>query len=115
MEADKVKALVRESSDYLTSLNHLTSVATLSSASSAGEWGKGEAADAVFLEDAGWHQLQDGTPYVNAKAVSQPAGLDRAGAEKASLALQRRELYFPTTDMIRFTPLFCVCYCASMN
>lgn len=113
MEADKVKALGRDSSDYLSSLNHLTSLATLASASSAGEWGKEEAANTVFR---GCHpQLQDGTQYVNTKAVSQPASLDRVRAERASLALWRRGGYFPTTDMIRFIPLFCVYYCASMN
>lgn len=113
MEADKVEALGRDSSDCLSSLNHLTSLAVLASASSAGEWGKEEATNTVFL---GCHpQLEDGTRYLNAKAVSRPESLDRVRAEWASLALRRRGGYFPTTDMIRFNPLFCVYYCTSMN
>lgn len=60
MEADKVKALVRDSSDYLSSLNHLTSLTMLSSASSAGEWGKEEATNTVSgvsPSAAGWHPI----------------------------------------------------------
>jgi len=110
MESDKVKALL---SDYLSSLNHLTSLATLSSASSAGEQGKNEAANTVFL---GCHPQQgEGIWYLNTKVVSQPADLDRAGMERASPALRRRGIYFPTTDKIRFTHLLCVYYCASMK
>ena len=76
MEADKVKALGGDSSDYLSSLNHLTSLAMLSSSSLAGEWGKEEAADTISggsPSAAGWHLIRERQGCVSASRLGQSA------------------------------------------
>lgn len=72
MEADNIKALGRGSSYHLSSLNQLISLAVLSSASSAGEWGKEEAADTisgVSPSTAGQHPIRERQGCVSASRL----------------------------------------------